>query len=107
MISRIAAVAGLVGLGLAAMLVGDDSNAQQPQVPYSTACRTNMGICPITPAQFNSACRCFNDPGRVVQPPPGWSNICRINPQNWCKTWLYPPGTACHCGNIPGQVSPY
>ncbi len=103
MISRIAATAGVVGLGLAAMLAGDESNAQQP---YSTACQTNRGICPITPAPFNSGCRCFNDPGRVVQAPQGWSMTCRVSPQNWCQTWAYPLGTACRCGNIPGLVSP-
>lgn len=111
MIRHLAAIVGLVGLGLAAMLAGDDSNAQQPQVPYSTACQTNMGICPIAPAPFNSACRCFNDPGRVVPPPQqgqGWNNVCRFgpNPPNTCQFWFYPLGTACQCGNFRGQVSP-
>lgn len=104
MIRRIASIVGLVGLGLAAMLTGDDSNAQQ-QVPYSTACQTNRGICPIAPAPANSACRCFNDPGRVVTAPQDWPRTCRTGPNQGCATWAYPAGTACRCGNVPGQVS--
>lgn len=101
---RVTSLISLMSVAVLALLAGDDLVAQ---VPYSTACQTNVGICAINPLPLNSACRCFNDPGRVIQPPGNWSNICRIPPQGaGCQSWSLPVGSPCACGNMQGQIAP-
>jgi hypothetical protein len=102
MTRRVTTLLGLLSLTAFGMLAGDELIAQ---VPFSTACQTHVGICPINPSPINSACRCFNDPGRVVHPPPDWGRFCRT-PQGVCQFWPLPVGSPCACnGNVPGQVS--
>lgn len=86
-----------------ALLFGDESQAQV-QVQYDSACRTNAGICQVNPAPLNSACRCYNDPGRVVPHPVTWRNVCRTS-VNQCTTPFGPPGAPCRCGNQPGRLN--
>ncbi len=97
-IANLVGLLSLIGLGL---LAGDELVAQQ--VPYSTACRTNVGICATNPSPVSAACRCFNDSGRIVLPPPNWGTVCRT-PQAACRVWPLPQGSRCACGNQAGQI---
>jgi hypothetical protein len=92
---------GTLGVVLTALLAGDEIGAQ---APYSTACRTSRGYCPISPAPNNAACRCYSDPGRVVPPPSNWRNACQTQ-QGRCQTpYFYPVGNGCRCGNWDGRI---
>lgn len=91
----------LCAILLVLLLYGDEVPAQS--VPFSNLCQTQIGICPSFRAPVGSSCRCGNDQGRIIFPPPNWNNACGTR-HGVCIVNFAPMGSPCSCSNDPGQI---
>ena len=72
-------------------------------MPFSSLCRTQVGVCEANSAPVGASCTCGRDTGRMILPPANMSNTCGTS-QGVCRASYGAIGAGCTCGRNPGRL---